>query len=148
MKKLERVKRQVVKYRDLDGRGGDEEREREKEQKKRRGSGGEAFRKLPCAAVNPTTTTTTTMPVFSCISNCTCYVHDLSNYAVFYSLLQQFSRNCEFMPRLARCRLAAIGLFVILFFRFLFLLGLPRINLDSDLYAYPGSAPFNASIAE
>lgn len=51
------------------------------------------------------------------------------------------------MPRLARFSLAAIGLFIIPFFRFLFLPGLLRINLDSDLYAYSGSAPFNASIA-
>lgn len=67
-------------------------------------------------------------------------------YAVIL-LLQQFSRQFEFMPRLARFSLAAIGLFIIPFFRFLFLPGLLRINLDSDLYAYSGSAPFNASIA-
>lgn len=52
------------------------------------------------------------------------------------------------MPRLARFTLVAIGLFIIPLFRFLFLLGLLRINLDGDLYAYSGSAPFNASIAE
>lgn len=52
------------------------------------------------------------------------------------------------MPRLARFSLAAIGLFIIPFFWFLFFPGLLRINLDSDLYAFFGSALSNASIAE